>query len=130
MKFETLEAVQAHFTTENEHYNNWMFELTTEAIQGGQFSDIEQALQLFDFALEAALQEPQQPLTAMMNIQKEFDRNDLNSEQALFVWDALLKYIRNSEFGELDLTDFKVIATSYAKRIRNQRKAAEATMKA
>jgi hypothetical protein len=120
MNIQNFEALQGYMNTENEHWNNWMCELTTEAIKGGQFNDIEQALQLFNFALEAALAKPKQPLKALLEIQKEFEAKSLTTKQALFVWGFLTKYIRNSEFENTDLTDFNELAINYAARIRKE----------
>lgn len=118
MNIQNFDALQGYMNTQNEHWNNWMFELTTEAIKGGQFDDIEQALQLFCFAFETALEKAKQPLKALFEIQTEFEAQNLNPQQALFIWDFLTKYIRNSEFDEADLTDFNQLALSYAGRIR------------
>jgi hypothetical protein len=118
MNIQNFEALQGYMTTENEHWNNWMFEITADAIKGGQFNDIEQALELFSFWLDAATTNHKQPLKALFEIQRELDSKQATAQQALFIWDYLIKYIRNSVFEEGEMTDFVQMAASYAKRIR------------
>lgn len=118
MKLENYAALEGYLKTENEHWNNWMFEFMAEIIEKGLFENTEQALQMFSFSLDTAIECHDGPLKALHLIQAQFDKEGLNIEQRVFVLDLLMKYVRNSHFEELEISDFKVLTGSLIKNLQ------------
>jgi hypothetical protein len=118
MQLENYEALQGYFKTENEHWNNWMFEYMAEVIEKGLFENIEPAMRMFNYSLDTAIECHDEPLKALHLIQDQFDEEGLNNEQRVFVFELLLKYIRNSHFEEIEISDFKVLTNSVIKNLQ------------
>jgi hypothetical protein len=118
MNFNNFAVLQGYFKTENEYWNDWMFEYMAEVIEKGLFENIEQALRMFNYSLETAIECHDEPLKALHLIQDQFDKEGLNNEQRVFVLELLLKYIRNSHFEEIEISDFKVLANSLIKNLQ------------
>jgi hypothetical protein len=118
MNFNNFAVLQGYFKTENEHWNNWMFEYMAEVIEKGLFENIEQAMRMFNYSLDTAIECHDEPLKALHLIQDQFDKEGLNNEKRVFVFELLLKYIRNSHFEEIEISDFKVLTSSLIKNLQ------------
>jgi hypothetical protein len=118
MQLENYESLQGYFKTENEHWNNWMFEYMAEVIEKGLFENIEQAMRMFNYSLDTAIECHDEPLKALHLIQDQFHKECLNNEQRVFVLEQLLKFIRNSHFEEIEISDFKVLTSSLIKNLQ------------
>ena len=118
MNFNNFAVLQGYFKTENEYWNNWMFEYMAEVIEKGLFENIEQAMRMFNYSLDTAIECHDEPLKALHLIQDQFDKECLNNQQRVFVLELLLKYIRNSHFEEIEISDFKVLTSSLIKNLQ------------
>jgi len=102
MEVTKIEALEAYFKTNNEHYNGYSFSLLVETMKSGLFDDPESPLMIFANAVNIASSQHETPVKAAAIIQEEIERLALSPEQAVFVLDWIAKYLKQSEFDDLD----------------------------
>ena len=61
------------------------------------------------------------PLKAVQEFAAETDKQKLTPAQKLFVYEWVYKYVRNSEFENIDTTEIKEILKSQTERLRNDK---------
>jgi len=106
MKDKEIEALESYFKTDNEHWNEYTFEMLCEVLKQGQFEDSETPLELFGKAIEIFIKDYQTPLKAVNSFTAELDKNKLTDGQKLFVSEWVLKYLKYSEFDN-EMTEIK-----------------------
>ena len=119
MKVKEIEALESYFKTENEHWNGYAFEMLCEVLQQGQFENPETPLQLFSKAVDIFTEHHETPLKAIQVLDNEADK--LNPAQKLFVYEWVLKYLKNSEFDKADTTEIKKLLKSQTERLKNEK---------
>ena len=98
MNTNDLQALEGYFKTENEHYNGYTFEMLCEVLKQGNFENPETPLQLFSIAVDNLTELYETPLQAVQMFEAE--TNELEPKQKLFVFEWVLKYLKNSEFDK------------------------------
>ena len=98
MNTNDLQALEGYFKTENEHYNGYTFEMLCEVLKQGNFETPETPLQLFSIAVDNLPELYETPLQAVQEFEAE--TNGLEPKQKLFVFEWVLKYLKNSEFDK------------------------------
>ena len=98
MNTNDLQALEGYFKTENEHYNGYTFEMLCEVLKQGNFETPETPLQLFSIAVDNLPELYETPLQAVQEFEAE--TNELEPKQKLFVFEWVLKYLKNSEFDK------------------------------
>ena len=98
MNTNDLQALEGYFKTENEHWNSYAFEMLCEVLKQGNFENPETPLQLFSIAVENLPELYETPLQAVQEFEAE--TNELEPKQKLFVFEWVLKYLKNSEFDK------------------------------
>jgi hypothetical protein len=121
MKTKEIEALESYFKTENEHWNGYAFEMLCEVLQQGNFENPETPLQLFDKAVNIFTEQHETPLKAVQKFAAETYKQKLTSTQKLFVYEWVYKYVRVSDFGELDLTEVRDLLKSQTERLKNDK---------
>jgi hypothetical protein len=121
MKTKEIEALESYFKTENEHWNGYAFEMLCEVLQQGNFENPETPLQLFDKAVNIFTEQHETPLKAVQKFAAEAYKQKLTSTQKLFVYEWVYKYVRVSDFGELDLTEVRDLLKSQTERLKNDK---------
>ena len=121
MKTKEIESLESYFKTENEHWNGYAFEMLCEVLQQGNFENPETPLQLFDKAVNIFTEQHETPLKAVQEFAALPDKASLNTAQKLFVYEWVYKYVRVSDFGELDLTEVKDLLKSQTERLKNDK---------
>ena len=116
MKTKEIESLESYFKTENEHWNGFAFEMLCEVLKQGNFENPETPLQLFDKAVNIFTEQHETPLKAVQEFAALPDKASLNTAQKLFVYEWVYKYVRVSDFGELDLTEVKDLLKSQTER--------------
>ena len=96
MNTNDLQALEGYFKTENEHWNSYAFEMLCEVLKQGNFENPETPLQLFSIAVDNLTELYETPLRAVQMFETETDKLEL--KQKLFVFEWVLKYLKNSEF--------------------------------
>ena len=121
MKTKEIESLESYFKTENEHWNGFAFEMLCEVLKQGNFENPETPLQLFDKAVNIFTEQHETPLKAVQEFAALPDKASLNTAQKLFVYEWVYKYVRVSDFGELDLTEVKDLLKSQTERLKNDK---------
>ena len=96
MNTNDLQALEGYFKTENEHWNGYAFEMLCEVLKQGNFENPETPLQLFSITVDNLTELYETPLQAVQMFEAETDK--LEPKQKLFVFEWVLKYLKNSEF--------------------------------
>ena len=121
MKAKEIESLETYFKTENEHWNSYALEMLCEVLQQGNFENPETPLQLFDKAVNIFSEQHETPLKAVQEFAAETDKQKLTPAQRLFVYEWVYKYLRQTEFEELDLTEVKDLLKSQTERLKNDK---------
>ena len=121
MKTKEIESLESYFKTENEHWNGFAFEMLCEVLKQGNFENPETPLQLFNKAVNIFTEQHETPLKAVQEFAALPDKASLNTAQKLFVYEWVYKYVRVSDFGELDLTEVKDLLKSQTERLKNDK---------
>jgi hypothetical protein len=125
MKTKELEALEKYIKTENEYFNGYALEILCEAIQSGLFDNLETPLSLFDYADSELEKNYKNPLKAVQLFNFEMDKEKLNPRQRLFEYKWVIKYLKNSVFGEnldIHLTDIQNLLTSQMEKMKADNK--------
>jgi hypothetical protein len=117
MKTKEIESLESYFKTENEHWNGFAFEMLCEVIQKGSFANPETPLQLFSKAVDIFTEHFKTPLKAVELFSAETDKQKLDTNQKLFVFDWVLKYVKYSEFEKADTNEIKELLKSQTERL-------------
>lgn len=115
-----VKGLESYFTTENEHWNKYAFDMLCKALQEGTFENPEVALQLFDSAISILTEHWQTPLQAIQQVDSEADRQTLSTEQKVFILEWVSKYVTFSDFDEIDLGHVAKILDSHLKRLKKK----------
>lgn len=121
MKTKEIESLESYFKTENEYWNGYAFEMLCEVLKQGNFENPETPLQLFDKAVNIFTEQHETPLKAVQELANLTDKANLNTAQRLFVYDWVYRYLRVSDFGELNLTEVKDLLKSQTERLKNDK---------
>ena len=119
MKAKEIEALESYFKTKNEYWNGYTREILCEVLQQGNFENPETPLQLFSNSIDIFTEHHETPLKAVQEFAAETDKQKLTPAQKLFVYEWVYKYVRVSDFGELDLTEVKDLLKSQTERLKN-----------
>jgi hypothetical protein len=121
MKAKEIEALESYFKTKNEYWNGYTREILCEVLQQGNFENPETPLQLFSNSIDIFTEHHETPLKAVQEFAAETDKQKLTPAQKLFVYEWVYKYVRNSEFENIDTTEIKEILKSQTERLRNDK---------
>lgn len=121
MKAEEIKALESHFQTDNEHWNGFAFEMLCEVLQKGNFEEAGKPLQLFDKASKIFTEHHETPLKAVHLFAVEVDQANLYPAQKFFVYEWVCKYLSNSEFPGIDLSEIEQLLNSQTDRLRNDK---------
>ena len=121
MKTKEIESLENYFRTENEHWNGYAFEMLCEVLKQGIFETPETPLQLFDKAVNIFTEKHETPLKAVQEFATETDKQKLTQAQKLFVYERVYKYVRFTEFENIDIVEIKEILKSQTERLKNDK---------
>ena len=118
MNTKEVQALESYFKTENEHWNGYDFEMLCEVIQKGNFPNPETPLLLFIKAVVVFTEHFETPLKAVQMFEAETDKQKLDTNQKLFVFERVLEYVKYSEFGKADTDEIKDLLKSQTERLK------------
>jgi len=118
MKAKEIESLESYFKTESEHWNGYALEMLCEVLQQGNFENPETPLQLFDKAVNILSEQHETPLKAVQEFAILTDKADLNPTQKLFVNEWVYKYLKHTEYKEIDTTEIKDLLKSYITKLK------------
>lgn len=116
-----VHVLESYFKTENEHWNEYVFEMLCEILKQGNFQEPETALQLFDKSVNIFTKLHATPLNAIQEFDIETERVNINIAQRLFVYERVYKYLRFTEFEGKDLAEVKELLKSHIHRLKNKK---------
>ena len=121
MNTKEIQTIESYFKTENEHWNGYTREILCEVLQQGNFENPETPLQLFSNSIDIFTEHHETPLKAVQEFAAETDKQKLTPAQKLFVYEWVYKYVRVSDFGELNLSEVKDLIKSQTERLKNDK---------
>lgn len=121
MKAKEIEAIENYFKTESEHWNSYAFKMLCEILQQGNFENPETPLQLLSEAVDIFTEHHETPLKAVRAFGNETDKQKLNPAQKLFVYEWVYKYVKHTEYEEIDTTEIKELLKSYTEKLKNDK---------
>ena len=121
MTAKEIEALESYFKTKNEYWNEYTREILCIVLQQGNFENPETPLQLFSNSIDIFTEHHETPLKAVQEFAAETDKQKLTPAQKLFVYEWVYKYVRNSEFENIDTTEIKEILKSQTERLKNDK---------
>ena len=95
-----LEKIEAYFTTENEHYNDFTLDIYNEAKENNLFTDIKTPLWIFDIATGEFYKSRNKPLQVLNELKETFTKEKLNNEQQTFILEHLIDYFKNTVYTD------------------------------
>lgn len=99
MKTKQVEALESYFKTENEHWNVYALKTIRKALEKQLFSDFNKLMQLYELSINIASDtHREKPFEGLQLIISEYDKNELTTEQKVYLLEGVFKY--------LDCTDF------------------------
>lgn len=121
MKTKEIESLESYFKTENEHWNGYAFEMLCGVLQQGNFENPETPLQLFDKAVNIFTEQHETPLKAVQEFATVTDKENPNTAQRLFIYEWVYKYVKNTEYEEIDTTEIKDLLKSYIEKLKAEK---------
>jgi len=121
MSIKEIQSLEGYFKTENKHWNGYALEMLCEVLQQGNFENPETPLQLFSNSIDIFTEHHETPLKAVQEFAAETDKQKLTPTQKLFVYEWVYKYVRNSDFDNIDTTEIEEILKSQTERLKNDK---------
>lgn len=121
MKAKEIESLESYFKTENEHWNEFAFKMLCEVLQQGNFENPEIPLKLFDKAVNIFTEQHETPLKAVQEFASVTDKQKLTPAQKLFVYQWAYKYLKVTEYEEIDLIEIQDLLKSQTERLENEK---------
>jgi len=119
MKAKEIEHLESYFKTENDHWNGYAFEMLCEVLKQGNFERPETPLQLFRNTIDIFAEHHETPLKAVQEFSTETNKQKLTIAQRLFVYEWVYKYVKETEFEGMDLSEVKDLLKSHTERMKN-----------
>ena len=120
MKPKEIEAIESYLKTENNHWNKFALEMLCEVMQLGNFEKAETPLFLFDRSLRIFALQWETPLKAVDTFEAEVSKAQLNLLQKAFIYEWVYKYVRLTDFDEIDLNEIKALLKSQTEKNRKE----------
>lgn len=111
-----MEKIETYFKTENEHWNEHVFNLYNKAISSGLFPDVKLPIEMFDKGTQTILNSQKSSVKGANELLKELECFDV--QQQLFMLDKIADYFKHTEFDGVELSEAQVLLKSYIKKLQ------------
>ena len=121
MNTKKAQTLESYFDTENEHWNDFAFKIICEVIQRANFTNPETPLQTFRKAVDIFTEHLETPLKAVQMFEIETNKRKLNTNQKLFLFEWVLRYVKYTEFnktGKYEVSDVANLLKSRIERLK------------
>ncbi len=116
---EHIKQLQAYIANPNEEYNKFAVGICCELMDSNLFSDAEQPLQVFWFAITTFQNNWREPLTGLSLFIKQMDELQLNEQQKLFISQWLCKALKANAYSDRHIFDNLLqFLESYCKKLK------------
>jgi hypothetical protein len=120
MKTKSKKPLQDLLKTENEHWNEFAYQLHCKATEKGLFADAIQPLQLVDAGTTILAKQAENPAKGVELLLSEMANAVLTIPQQLFIYNGVNEYLTITEFEGQVLTQAKDLLLSHCKRLRKE----------
>ena len=118
MNTKEVQTLESYFNTENEHWNDFAFKILCEVIQKANFTNPETPLQTFRKAVDIFTEHLETPLKAIRIFEIETNKRKLDTNQKLFLFEWVLKYVKYTEFKKTGKHDITNLLKSQIERLK------------
>ena len=99
MNKKEVQALESYFKTENEHWNGYALKTIRKALEKQLFSDFNKLMQLYELSINIASDSHREkPFEGLQMIISEYDKNELTTEQKVYLLDGVFEYLDCTEF--------------------------------
>ena len=99
MKTKEVQALESYFKTENEHWNGYALKTIRKALEKQLFSDFNKLMQLYELSINIASESHREkPFEGLQMIISEYDKNELTTEQKVFLLEGVFEYLDHTDF--------------------------------
>lgn len=99
MKTKEVQALESYFQTENEHWNGYALKTIRKALEKQLFSDFNKLMQLYELSINIASESHREkPFEGLQLIIAEYDKNELTTEQKVYLLEGVFEYLDCTEF--------------------------------
>ena len=101
MNTKEVQALESYFKTENEHWNVYALKAIRKALEKQLFSDFSKLMQLYEVSIAIASESyREKPFEGLQLIISEYDKNELTTEQKVYLLEVVFEYLDNTDFGD------------------------------
>lgn len=101
MKTKEVQALDSYFKTENEHWNDYALKTIRKALEKQLFSDVNKLMQLYELSINIASETHRgKPFEGLQLIISEYDKNELTTEQKVYLMEGVFEYLDCTEFDD------------------------------
>lgn len=119
MKADLINQLESYIKTENQHWNEFTFKLLCVAMKDETFENPGLPLELFSSAIDLFSEHHQNPLKAVWLFENEMKQKAATTDQKLFMYQWVSKYLQNSEF-DIDLEPVYSLLKSQEAKLKNE----------
>lgn len=99
MNTKEVQALESYFKTENEHWNGYALKTIRKALEKQLFSDFNKLMQLYELSINIASESHREkPFEGLQLIISEYDKNELTTEQKVYLLEGVFEYLDCTEF--------------------------------
>ena len=99
MNTKQVQALETYFKTENEHWNRYALKTIRKALEKQLFSDFNKLMQLYELSINISIESHRQkPFEGLQLIITEYDKNQLTTEQKIYLLEGVFEYLDCTEF--------------------------------
>lgn len=101
MNTKEVQELESYFKTENEHWNEYALKTIRKALEKQLFSDFNKLMQLYEFSINIASESHREnPFEGLQLIISEYDKNELTTEQKVYLLESVFKYLDCTDFDD------------------------------
>ena len=112
-----VKILEKYFKTENEHWNDFAFQLLCDVLKLENFEHPEVALKMYSKGIDIVMEQHQTPLQAVTNVEKLLDKASLEPSQKLYIINKIYNYLIKTEFDDVFPYKVEQLLESYQKRL-------------
>lgn len=99
MNTKEVQALESYFKTENEHWNGYALKTIRKALEKQLFTDFNKLMQLYELSINIASESHREkPFEGLQMIITEYDKNELTTEQKVYLLEGVFEYLDCTEF--------------------------------
>lgn len=123
MNTKEVQSLESYFKTENDHWNSYALKIIREALEKQLFSDFSTLMQLYELSMSIAVEtHREKPFEGLQLIISEYDKNELTTEQKVYLLEGVFEYLDCTEFDGWYSSEIQDLMKSQITVYRNELK--------